>query len=83
MFHFIQGEQRTMDFRADLAKVRCPTLVLAGGLDPITPVSCSREIHAALPAGLAELQVFDSAGHGVHRDEPESAEAALRAFFRQ
>ncbi|HZL00816.1 MAG TPA: alpha/beta hydrolase [Caulobacteraceae bacterium] len=81
MFHFIHGEQRSMDFRADLAKVRCPTLILAGARDPITPVSCSREILAAIPSGLADLQVFENAGHGVHRDEPDRAEAALRAFF--
>jgi len=81
MFHFIQGEQRTMDLLAGLAKVACPTLVTAGGLDPITPVACSEAIAAALPAGLAELVVFDGAGHGVHRDEPERAEGVLRRFL--
>ncbi len=81
MFHFIAGEQRTMDMAGDLAKIACPTLVTAGGLDPITPVACSEAIFAALPAGLAELEVFEAAGHGVHRDEPERAEASLRRFF--
>ena len=81
MFHFILGEQRTMDLRPGLAKVACPTLVTAGGLDPITPVACSEAIAAALPEGLAELVVFDEAGHGVHRDEPERAEAVLRRFL--
>jgi proline iminopeptidase len=81
MFHFILGEQRTMDLLAGLARVACPTLVTAGGLDPITPVSCSRAIAAAVPAGLAELVVFEQAGHGVHRDEPERAEAVLRTFL--
>jgi proline iminopeptidase len=81
MFHFIQGEQRTMDLLPGLANVACPTLVTAGRLDPITPVSCSEAIAAALPAELAELVVFDEAGHGVHRDEPERAEAVLRQFL--
>ncbi len=81
MFHFIAGEQRTMDLRGDLAKIACPTLVLAGGADPITPLACSEAIFAALPEGLAELEVFEAAGHGVHRDEPERAEASLRRFF--
>jgi pimeloyl-ACP methyl ester carboxylesterase len=81
MFHFIRGEQRTMDLLAELAKVVCPTLVTAGRLDPITPLACSEAIAAALPAGLAELVVFDGAGHGVHRDEPERAEAVLRGFL--
>jgi len=81
MFHFINGEQRTMDLLPGLARVACPTLVTAGGLDPITPVACGEAIAAALPAHLAELVVFDGAGHGVHRDEPERAEAVLRRFL--
>ena len=81
MFHFIQGEQRTMDLRPDLKRVKCPTLITAGRLDPITPVSCSEEILAALPPGVGELLVFEDAGHGVHRDLPDRAEAALRKFL--
>ena len=81
MFHFIVGEQRTMDLRGDLARIACPTLVLAGGADPITPLACSEAIFAALPKNLAELEVFEAAGHGVHRDEPERAEASLRRFL--
>jgi proline iminopeptidase len=81
MFHFISREQRSMDLLGGLAAVRCPTLVLAGGLDPITPVACSEAIHQALPKAVAELVVFDEAGHGIHRDEPERAEAVLRRFL--
>ena len=81
MFHFVEGEQRGMDLLAGLAAVRCPTLVLAGGLDPITPVSCAEAILAALPQGLGELVVFEDAGHGAYRDHPERAEAVLRGFL--
>ena len=81
MTHFILGEMRSMDLRAGLAAIRVPTLILAGVHDPITPVACSEEIAAALPEGLGELQMFENAGHGVHRDEPERAEAVLRRFL--
>jgi pimeloyl-ACP methyl ester carboxylesterase len=81
MFHFIRGEQRTMDLRPGLKRVECPTLITAGALDPITPVACSEDILAALPPGVGELLVFDEAGHGVHRDLPDRAEAALRRFL--
>ncbi len=81
MFHFIAGEQRSMDMLADLAKIACPTLVTAGGADPITPIACSEAIFAALPVDLRELEIFEAAGHGVHRDEPERAEASLRRFL--
>jgi proline iminopeptidase len=79
--HFVLGEMRTMDLTRGLAAVRVPTLVLAGAEDPITPLVCAREIAAALPADLVRLEVFEDAGHGVHRDEPERAEAVLRAFL--
>jgi proline iminopeptidase len=79
--HFSLGEMSTMDLRAGLSRVSCPTLVLAGTYDPITPVPCSEEIAAALPKGKAQLEVFEGAGHGVHRDQPEKAEKVLRAFF--
>ncbi|MGH7025318.1 MAG: alpha/beta fold hydrolase [Caulobacteraceae bacterium] len=81
MFHFIVGEQRTMDFRPALARIACPTLVVAGALDPITPVACAEEIVASIPNGLARLEVFEGCGHGAHRDNPERAEAVLRAFL--
>jgi proline iminopeptidase len=81
MFHFIRGEQRGMDLLTGLAAVRCPTLVLAGGQDPITPVSCAEAILAALPDGVGELVVFEDAGHGAYRDHPERAEALLRRFL--
>ena len=81
LFHFVEGEQRSMDLLAGLAAVRCPTLVLAGALDPITPLSCAKAILDALPEGLGELAVFEDAGHGAYRDHPERAEAVLRAFL--
>lgn len=81
MFHFILGEQRHMDLLPGLARITCPTLILAGALDPITPLACSETIAAALPPGLGELVVFDDAGHGVHRDQPERAEQVIRRFL--
>ena len=81
MTHFILGEMRTMDLSPGLSAICVPTLILAGAHDPITPVACSEEIAAALPAGLAELHVFEDAGHGVHRDEPDRAETVLRRFM--
>ena len=79
--HFILGEMRTMDARADVGRIACPTLILAGGYDPITPPVCSREIHAALAPAVGELHVFPDAGHGVHRDDPAGAERVLRQFL--
>jgi pimeloyl-ACP methyl ester carboxylesterase len=82
LFHFVAGEQRTMDLTPELKKVKCSTLILAGGLDPITPVACSKSIEAALPIGIAELEVLEDAGHGVHIDQPKRAEEILRRFLK-
>jgi pimeloyl-ACP methyl ester carboxylesterase len=79
--HFALGEMRQMDVRSSLKNIRCPTLVTVGTYDPITPVVCSEEILAALPEGVAQLKIFDGAGHGVHRDQPEDAERVMRAFL--
>ncbi|ALJ15890.1 hypothetical protein ATM17_24245 [Sphingopyxis macrogoltabida] len=79
--HFFLGEMRTMDQLPALARIACPTLILAGRHDPITPVPCSEDMAAAIPAGLAQLLVFDNAGHGVHRDDPDGADKAMRAFL--
>lgn len=81
MRYFSTGEMRTMDARPGLANVVCPTLITAGGYDPITPVSCSQEIFEAMPKGVAQLEVIAAAGHGVHRDEPERAEKLYREFL--
>jgi len=81
MSHFILGEMRSMDLSGGLSAIHVPTLILAGAHDPITPVACSEEIAGALPEGVAELHVFENAGHGVHRDEPDRAEAVLRRFM--
>jgi len=79
--HFSLGEMRAMDLRPMLKDIRSPALVLAGTYDPITPVACAEEICESLPSGLGELAVFQGAGHGVHRDQPEKAEAVLRRFL--
>jgi proline iminopeptidase len=79
--HFLLGEIRTMDARAGLARVTCPTVITAGDYDPITPPACAEEIFEALPQGLAELEIVQGAGHGIHRDAPEKAEAICRRFL--
>ncbi|HXC56811.1 MAG TPA: alpha/beta hydrolase [Rhizomicrobium sp.] len=79
--HFSLGEMLRMDAREALAGVACPALVLAGSYDPITPVSCAREIFDALPPGMRQLEIFEGAGHGIYRDKPDEAEALLRRFF--
>jgi proline iminopeptidase len=76
------GDGRTFDLLADLARVRCPTLVLGGTLDPMVPIECQRDIAGALPPHLLTYREFEGCGHGVVEDAPEEALALVRAFIR-
>jgi proline iminopeptidase len=80
MFHFGGGEDRTFDLLPDLARVRCPTLVLGGEDDPITPIGDAEDIAAALPSELVRLERFPGCGHGVFRDAPDAALEVLSKF---
>lgn len=74
------NEMRRFDFHADLARVRCPTLVMAGDRDPITPIAFSEAIVAHLPPDLVTFVRFPDCGHGVVSDAPKAYLAAIRAF---
>ncbi|WP_437735697.1 alpha/beta fold hydrolase [Sorangium sp. So ce1335] len=79
--HFVKGEMQTYDLRADLARVRCPTLVLSGDLDPFATVEDARDLVAALPAELVTSRSFPRAGHAVLDDARDEALAAVREFI--
>ena len=70
-----------MDFRVALAGVACPTLVMAGETDPITPIAFSETIVASLPPGLAQFERFADCGHGIVRDAPQRHFETLRRFL--
>jgi pimeloyl-ACP methyl ester carboxylesterase len=80
--HFATGEFRSMDFRAALSRIACPTLVLAGDSDPITPMAFSESIVASLPPALVHFERFEDCGHGIAHDAPERLYAVLREFIR-
>jgi pimeloyl-ACP methyl ester carboxylesterase len=87
MRHFLapQGVFQTMDLRADLAKITCPTLVLAGRDDPVIPWELSQELAQALVSSETPVErrfvCFDGCGHGIWRDKPEPSLALIRAFI--
>jgi proline iminopeptidase len=83
--HFsLPGAEITrMDFRPALGQIRCPTLVLAGELDPITPPHLARELMESLPPSRGELHVFADCGHGAYRDDPAQVLPIIRSFVQQ
>lgn len=71
---------RDFDIREEAARIRCPTLVLAGEDDPSTTITGADELVEALPAGLVRYERYADAGHGVFRDRPDAIEL-VREFL--
>ena len=71
MVDYFKHESHMFNFLPDLGRIKCPTLITVGDLDPILPVADSQDIAAAMAPGVARLEVFENAGHGVYRDEPD------------
>ncbi len=75
------GEMYRFDMLADLARIRCPTLVMGGEEDPMTTIECQADIAAALPAHLVRFERFAGCGHAVIPDARERALAIIRDFI--
>jgi aminoacrylate hydrolase len=67
------------DRRADLHRIRAPTLVMVAQDDYITPSYHARALNAAIPG--SELQVFESGGHSLSRTRTEAFNRAVLEFI--
>lgn len=67
------------DNRADLAQVRCPSLILQHQNDALAPVSVGQYLQAHLPH--SQLRVLDVPGHCAHLSHPELVVEALRSYL--
>lgn len=75
------GEGQTFDLLSDLPRIRCPTLLLGGEDDPMTPIESQADIAAALPDHLVRFERFADCGHGVVADAEDQAIAIIREFI--
>jgi pimeloyl-ACP methyl ester carboxylesterase len=67
------------DSRPLLGQIRCPTLVLAGREDVLTPLELSQEIVAGIPG--ARLEIIPHCGHLSTMERPEAINKVLRAWL--
>lgn len=67
------------DSRPGLAAIGCPTLVLCGRQDVLTPPELSEEIAGMIPG--ADLVLIDDCGHLATMERPDAVNAALRAWM--
>ena len=75
------GEGHTFNLFPALSRVQCPTLVLGGEDDPMTPIECQADIAAALPPHLVRFERFPGCGLAVLPDAPERALKVIRDFI--
>jgi 3-oxoadipate enol-lactonase len=69
------------DSTALLSKIQCPTLIIVGDTDALTPPALSREMQRAI-AG-SELVTIEDAGHLSSLERPVQFNAALARFLEQ
>lgn len=69
------------DARPGLALIRCPTIVIVGDDDRITPQSLAEEMASAIRN--ARLAVIAGAGHLSPLEAPEAVTAHLQAWLQQ
>lgn len=74
------GEGASFDLTQELEGIRCPTLVVSGEDDPITPIEEQKTIVDSMRGGIATHLIFSNCGHGVLRDNPDGLVAAIRKF---
>ncbi len=67
------------DSRRDLAEIDCPTLVLVGRQDVLTPLARHEEMQAAIPE--AQLCIVEQCGHLSTMERPEAVNRALRGWL--
>ena len=67
------------DSRPGLAAVQCPTLVLCGRQDVITPPAVHEEMAAGIPG--ARLVLIEDCGHLSAMEQPQAVTALLREWM--
>jgi 3-oxoadipate enol-lactonase len=75
-----RGMARREDVSAQLAKINCPVLCMAGAEDAISTPAEMREIAAALPS--ASFIEIPAAGHMTTMENPAAVSAAMLEFIR-
>jgi pimeloyl-ACP methyl ester carboxylesterase len=69
------------DARRHLSELRCPTLVMCGDSDQLTPPECSLEIAQLVPR--AELVTVARCGHMLTMEQPVVVSAILKAWLER
>lgn len=76
-------QQRAIIDRPDqlphLSRISCPTLIVCGAQDLVTPLECAEEMAAAIDG--ARLEVIGHCGHMSTMEKPEAVSMILRTWL--
>ena len=81
---FLQQQRAIMgrpDGRSSLAAIKCPTLVLCGRQDQLTPLDLHEEIAALIPG--ARLEIVEECGHLSTMERPWEVSVLLRQWLTE
>ncbi len=81
---FIRQQKAIMsrpDSRPDLPRIACPTLVIVGDKDAITPPEIAKEIADGIPN--AHLAVMPACGHLASIERPAAVNHAINEFLER
>ncbi len=67
------------DSRPGLPSIACPTLLLCGRQDVLTPLELSEEMASLIPGGA--LVIVEACGHLSTMERPEEVNAAMRFWL--
>lgn len=65
----------------DQPRIKCPTLVLVGDQDPVTPLASARQVAAAIRG--SRLRIIPGTAHMTMLERPESFNTALVEFIAE
>jgi 3-oxoadipate enol-lactonase len=71
----------THDFMDDVAKIKCPTLIVAAGKEQIGHASAYGEMRERIKG--SELKLYDTAGHNICDGYPDRCVEDLLAFLKK
>jgi pimeloyl-ACP methyl ester carboxylesterase len=79
IFRATQGVIDRKGIALELARIRCPTLILVGNEDVATPLDKARKIQSEILN--SRLEVIAGAGHSSTIEQPEAVTALLSGFL--
>lgn len=71
---------KTFDSRAYLSKIQCPTLIVNGTEDVLTPTYLSEELHKEI--NHSKLHLIPNCGHMIPQEKPSQLTQCILGFFK-